>query len=178
MNPNKKKQRLPLHQIVFFSMGHVLNDLMLAVYSSYLLTFQTKVLGLPTNIVGLLWLIPAPIDAFLALLIGYVSDNITIPYFSRIYGKRKSWHLIGCIQVGLFTPLLLMRCFACGGQTDGWQALVYFVAFQLVSYSGWGLTQSNYLALIPEIAKRRSEMVKLGAIRCVEHCYFEFSSSV
>jgi Na+/melibiose symporter-like transporter len=148
-------------------MGNVLSGLFLAIYTSYLLTFQTKVLGLPSSIVGLLWLIPAGIDAFLALFIGYVSDNINIPYVSKFYGKRKSWHLIGCALVGLFSPFLLMRCFVCGDQTDGWEVVVYYVVIMLIAYSGWGLAQSNYLALIPEIATRRSEMVKLGAIRYV-----------
>lgn len=160
-----KKPRLPLHQMIFFSVGNVMNDLCNAIYTSYLLTFQTKVLGLPNNIVGLLWLVPAGVDAMLSLIIGYVSDNVSIPYMSRFYGRRKSWHLLGCTLVGICSPFILMPCFLCSDNTAGWKTVIYYGTFQVLAYAGWGLTQSNVLALIPVIAKRQSEMVKLGAIK-------------
>lgn len=160
-----KKPRLPLHQMIFFSVGHVMNDLFNTIYNSYLLAFQTKVLGLPSNIVGLLWLIPAGIDAVLALFIGHLSDNVSVPFMSRFYGRRKTWHLLGCTLVGICSPFLLMPCFLCGEDTPGWKIVLYYVPILVSAYAGWGLTQSNFLALIPVIAKKQSEMVKLGAIK-------------
>lgn len=171
MTGSRTKERLPLLQIIFFSVGHVLNDLFNAIYSSYLLTFQTKILELPSNIIGLLWFIPPAIDAPLALLIGYLSDNFSIPILSKFYGRRKSWHLIGCSLVGVSAPFILMPCFVCGGENDGWMIVTYYVFVLLCLNAGWGLTQANFLALIPEIAKRKSEMVKLGAIRWAKNCY-------
>lgn len=167
MARSKKKERLPLLQIIFFSVGHVMNDLINAIYTSYLLTFQTKILELPSNIVGLLWFIPAGIDAPLALLVGYLSDNFSVPILSKFYGRRKSWHLIGCSLVGVSAPFILMPCFFCGDQNHDWIIVAYYVSLLVCVNAGWGLTQANFLALIPVIARRQSEMVKLGAIRSV-----------
>ncbi|XP_031561717.1 uncharacterized protein LOC116297596 [Actinia tenebrosa] len=164
MARSKTKERLPLHQIIFFSVGHVMNDLIHAIYSSYLLTFQTKILELPSNIIGYLWFIPCAIDAPFGLLIGYLSDNYSIPILSKLYGRRKSWHLLGCSLVGVFTPFILIPCFICGEQKDDWIIVAYYVVLLVGANAGWGITQANFLALIPEIAKRQSEMVKLGAI--------------
>ena len=163
--PRRNRPRFSVRQITVFSTGNILGDLILAVFSSYSLTFQTKVLGLPSNIVGLLWLLPSIIDAFLALVIGHVSDNVRVPFLSRFYGRRKTWHLIGCTLTAISFPFLLMSCFPCNGVIDDWRVVLYYVPFAVVCYSGMGLTQSNFLALIPEVATRQSEMVKLGAVR-------------
>lgn len=160
-----KKPRLPLHQLIFFSVGNVMNDLCNTIFTSYLLIFQTRVLDLPNNIVGLLWLIPAAIDSVLALLIGYASDNAHIPYISRFYGRRKTWHLLGCALVGVSVPFVLMPCFICGEISANWTIVLYYGSIVVVAYAGWSLSHANFLALIPVIAKRQSEMVKLGAIK-------------
>ena len=162
--PRKARPRLSLHQIIFFSMGHILNDVVMSVTTAYLLTFQTKVLGLPSSVVGLLWLAPLGIESVLAIVIGYMSDHFNIPFFSKYYGKRKTMHLIGCLVVGVFTPFILMPCFVCDNN-ESWPIVVYYVVLITLAYSGWSLTQANFLALIPEIATRQSEMVQLGAIK-------------
>jgi len=165
MEVSKKKNHCAhVGQITVFGTGNVLGDLILAVFSSYSLTFQTKVLGLPSNVVGLLWLCPSIIDAFLALVVGHVSDRVQIPFMSRYYGRRKTWHLIGCLTAALTFPFLLMPCYPCGEVGD-WKAVVYYVPFSVACYSGFGLKMANFLALIPEVATRQSEMVKLGAVR-------------
>jgi len=160
-----KKPRLPLHQMIFFSVGNVMNDLCNTILTSYLLIFQTRVLGLSNNIVGLLWLIPAAVDSVLALLIGYASDNTRIPYISRFYGRRKSWHLLGCTLVAILCPFILMPCFICGKTTANWMIVLYYCTIIVIAYAGWSLSHANFLALIPVVARRQSEMVKLGAIK-------------
>jgi hypothetical protein len=61
-----------------------------------------------------------------------------------------------------------MPCFVCNEQTGSWVVVVYYVVLLICANTGWGLTQANFLTLIPEIARRQSEMVKLGAIRYVK----------
>ncbi|XP_048589474.1 major facilitator superfamily domain-containing protein 12 [Nematostella vectensis] len=163
MQPRKKKPRLSILQRVFFSLGHIFNDFVLAIYSSYLLIYQTKVLGLSSVVVGLVWLIPNAVDAFLALLVGYICDNFVVPGLSKCYGRRKSWHLLGCILLGISFPFLLMPCLF-NTSSGYWVEAVYYIIITEISYLGYCFTHANQLAMIPDIAKRPSEMVELGAI--------------
>lgn len=163
--PSRSKPRLPIFQRFSFSVGHVLNDTVVGAWISYMLIFQTKVLGLSNRTAGFLWIVSSTVDAVLCIVVGYTCDNHKVPLLARYYGKRKSFHLLGTVLVAGFFPLLMMPCFVCGEESSEWVMVIYYATIMIVHNIGWALSQVTHLALIPEISKRPNEMVELHALR-------------
>lgn len=161
------KARLPIIQRLSFSVGHFLNDAVVGAWVSYMLVFQTKVLGISNRTAGFLWILSSTVDSVLSLAVGYICDNLKFPLFAKYYGKRKSFHLLGTILVAGLFPFLMMPCFVCGKDSSEWKMGIYYGTIMIVHNIGWALSQVTHLALIPEIAKRPNEMVELHALRWV-----------
>ena len=159
------KARLPIIQRLSFSVGHFLNDAVVGAWVSYMLVFQTKVLGISNRTAGFLWILSSTVDSVLSLAVGYICDNLKFPLFAKYYGKRKSFHLLGTILVAGLFPFLMMPCFVCGKDSSEWKMGIYYGTIMIVHNIGWALSQVTHLALIPEIAKRPNEMVELHALR-------------
>lgn len=160
-----EKSRLPLFQKFSFTVGHFLNDAVFGAWISYLIIFETKVIGLSNRTAGFLWIIPGTVDAVLCLGVGYICDNYKFPLLSRYYGKRKSFHLLGTVLVAGLFPFLMMPCFVCGEDSSEQTMGIYYGSIMIVHNIGWALSQVTHLALILEIAKRPSEMVELHGLR-------------
>lgn len=163
--PSRAKPRLPLLQKLSFSVGHFLNDAVVGAWISYLLIFETKVLGMSNRTAGFLWITSSCVDAVLCLVVGYICDNYKFPFLAKYYGKRKSFHLLGTVLVAGLFPFLMMPCFVCGEDSSQWTMGIYYGSIMIVHNIGWAFSQVTHLALIPEIAKRPSEMVELHALR-------------
>lgn len=159
------KARLPALQKFSFSVGHVLNDVALEVWVSYMIIFQTKVLGLSNRTAGFLWIISSSVDAVVSLGVGHVCDKLSFPLLAKYHGKRKSFNLLGTILVAGLFPFIMMPCFACGEDSSEWQKVIYYGGLMIIHNVGWALSQVTHLALIPEIAKRPNEMVELHGLR-------------
>ncbi|XP_022785963.1 uncharacterized protein LOC111326264 [Stylophora pistillata] len=59
----------------------------------------------------------------------------------------------------------MMPCFVCGEDSSEWSIGIYYGSIMILHNIGWALSQVTHLALIPEIAKRPSEMVELHGLR-------------
>ncbi|KAL9973178.1 hypothetical protein ACROYT_G019596 [Oculina patagonica] len=162
---SRSKPHLPIFQRFSFSVGHVLNDAVVGAWVSYMLIFQTKVLGISNRTAGFLWIVSSSVDSVLCIVVGYVCDNYRFPFLAKYYGKRKSFHLLGTVLVAGFFPFLMMPCFVCGEDSSEWILGIYYATIMIIHNIGWALSQVTHLALIPEIAKRPSEMVELHALR-------------
>ena len=161
----RHKARLPIIQRISYSVGHFLNDAVVSAWSSYLLVFFTKVIGLSNRAAGFLSIASYAVDAALGILVGYICDNHQFPLLAKYYGKRKSFHLLGTILVAGLFPFLMMPCFVCGEDPSQWKMGVYYGTIMILHNIGWALSQCTHLALIPEIAKRPNEMVELHVLR-------------
>ena len=150
----------PKSQKAFYGVGHILNDLCANCWFSYALLYWTKIIGLSETDAGLLLLIGQIADALSTIFIGYACDRTKF----RWYGKRKLWHLIGSICVMLSFPFVFNLCLTCSESTE-LSKMLYYSAFVIVFQFGWAATQISHLALIPEIAKRASDVVHLNSIR-------------
>ena len=151
----------PKSQKAFYGIGQILNDLCVNSWYSYALLYWTKIVRLSDANAGLLLLIGQFANASSALIVGYLSDCTNI----RWYGRRKLWHLIGCIGVVLGFPFILNLCFTCNETTTETSRMFYYATFVIILQFGWAATDNSHLALIPEIAKRTSDVVHLNAIR-------------
>lgn len=84
---------LPRSKIVYFSLGHILNDLCASVWFSYLLVVMHKVLGLQSWKAATILLSGQIADAIATPLVGIYSDQSKLEEGGGERGRRgdRSW---------------------------------------------------------------------------------------
>ena len=172
---------LPFYRKFAYGVGHIFNDLCASMWFTYLVLFYHKVVELNNIYAGLLILIGQVADAAATPIIGFLCDKTHVRY-----GRRKLWHLIGTIMVGLSLFFIWHSCLPCsaghpanatmligeteplliGGTPLAWK-IVYFSVPIIVFQFGWASVQISHLSLIPELTSDKNERVGLNAIRCV-----------
>ncbi|XP_033838971.1 major facilitator superfamily domain-containing protein 12-like [Periophthalmus magnuspinnatus] len=153
---------LPLCRRLSYAVGHFLNDLCASMWFTYLLVFYHDVLGFQNTYAGVLLLVGQIADGVCTPLIGYESDRT--PGCGN-YGKRKTWHLVGCLSVALSFSFIFNQCLGCSSQTPQWVSVLYFVPFIVVFQFGWAAVQISHLSLIPELVRCEHAKVELTAYR-------------
>ena len=148
-------------QKLYYGVGHILNDLVAHFWFSYALLFWTKIVGMTDTEAGFLLLVGQLADAISTLFIGFAGNRTKF----RWYGKRKLWHLIGCVLVILGFPFVFNICISCDENTTNTSKILYYAGFVVIFQCGWAFTENSHLDLIPEIGKRVSDIVHLNAIR-------------
>jgi len=94
----KFKDALERRHVLAYATGHLSNDLVIAIWSSYSALFLNKVIMLSDYDSGLVVLMGQVIDAIFQPLISFCSDNVDTPF-----GKRMPWYFCG--------NLLTLPCF-------------------------------------------------------------------
>ena len=162
--------RTPGFQRFSCGVGHVLNDVIRQLLSSFRLVFFMRVLGLSAANAGWLTLLGRLLLAFLSPFSAFLVDRINIPFLSKKLGKRKSWHLIGIILGAVIIPLYFSSCFACQGKQ--WQVMLYVGILNVFLALAVSFVEISHLSLISAVAKDQSEAVELNAMRLVTICVF------
>eukprot|EP00794_Sanderia_malayensis_P010002 gene10002-11026_t len=144
----------------YYGVGHVLNDLCASMWFSHLLIFLQKVVNFDAFTAGLLLLVGQIVDGLGTPLVGIEADGTR----RMQYGKRKVWHLCGCIAVTLTFPFIFNLCITCEDSPQ-WYVFVYYVPFIVIFQIGWACTQISHLSLIPALATDTADKVALTAIR-------------
>ncbi|KAI2807836.1 hypothetical protein BLOT_005776 [Blomia tropicalis] len=151
---------LNLKTKLFYSLGHIYNDLCASIWFSYTLLYFK--LSFNDTTAGLLLLLGQVADAISTPLIGFLSDkNISI--FGN-YGRRKVWHLIGSIIVTCSFPLIFNSCMICS-VAEQWEKFYYYSIFIILFQFGWASVQVSHLSLITDLTEISSERVELNAFR-------------
>ncbi|XP_014212674.1 major facilitator superfamily domain-containing protein 12-like [Copidosoma floridanum] len=138
-----------------YALGHVFNDLVAAMWFSYTLLFLQRVALLE------------PLTAGFLLLLGQVTDALMTPVFGVLvdrYSKRKTWHVIGSVMVGLSFPVIFGSFVPTASPTGSSKLLVY-VASIVVFQTGWAAVQISHLSMIPALAHTALLRAELTAIR-------------
>ncbi|XP_031549348.1 major facilitator superfamily domain-containing protein 12-like [Actinia tenebrosa] len=159
--------RLTAKQRFCFSIGHIQNDLQAYAAFSYLLVFWTKVIGLSNSSTGIIFLVAQVTDGILSPAIGYACDRYDFPLLSR-FGKRKAWHMFGTIVLLIFSPFLFVRCLLCevtSGDNYETVAITYYSMIVIAIHFGFAAVQISHLALLPDIAKKPNDFVRLNSSR-------------
>lgn len=158
--------RLTTKQRFCFSVGHIQNDLQAYAAFSYLLVFWTKVIGLSNSSTGIIFLVAQVTDGILSPAIGYACDRYNFPVLSR-FGKRKSWHMFGTIILLIFSPFLFVRCLLCEVTSSDNEtvAIIYYSVIVIAIHFGFAAVQISHLALLPDIAKKPNDFVRLNSSR-------------
>jgi len=94
----KFKDALEPKHCLAYATGHLSNDLVINIWSSYSSLFLNKVIMLSDYNSGLVVMMGQVIDAIFQPLISFMSDNVDTPY-----GKRMPWYFCG--------NLLTLPCF-------------------------------------------------------------------
>lgn len=147
-----------------FGFGHVLNDLCSALWFSYLLIFFHHVLQFNNQLAGIVLLIGQIADGLSTPFVGAEADRTDDTKFCIKYGRRKTWHLAGCICVLCAFPFIYLGCIGCGNASDLAQVF-YFAPFVVIFQFGWAATQISHLSLIPSITQDINERTVLNSIR-------------
>ena len=160
-SPRSRVKRLPALTRLCYGVGHVLNDLCASMWFSCLLVFFQKIVRFDSFRSGMLLVIGQIADGIATPFVGIESDKT----LNLKYGKRKSWHLAGCLAVACTFPFLFNLCiFDCSNASLP-SLFVYYTPFIIIFQFGWASTQISHLALIPDIACDKKERVELNAIR-------------
>lgn len=154
---------------IAFTSGHYLNVLGWAMWSTYGLTFFTKVLELPHNITGNFIQAVQIFGAISLPFLGMWSDQTRLRY-----GRRKIFILGGVVAIACSFFFLWHECIHCSHTAPTYQA-VYFASFGIVFAVGWAAIGLPQLALLPELAPDKPAMVQLNALRYIR--YYIYSSS-
>ena len=142
-----------------FASGHFLNVLGWAMWSTYAITFFTRVLNLPHHTAGNIFLSAQVCGAVSIPLLGIWSDQTRLRY-----GRRKIFLLAGVVAIAGSFFFLWHECFYCNEAPGKYQA-VYFASFGIVFVVGWAAISLPQLALVPELAPDKPTMVQLNALR-------------
>lgn len=162
-----------------FSVGHIQNDLQAYAAFSYLLVFWTKVIGISNSSTGIIFLVAQVTDGILSPLIGYACDRYNFPVLSR-FGKRKSWHMFGTIILLVSSPFLFVRCLLC--EVTSWDdetvAIIHYSVIVVAIHFGFAAVQISHLALLPDIAKKPNDFVRLNSSRYLDILCFKTSIDI
>lgn len=155
---------IPFRTKLGYGFGHVLNDLCSAMWFTYLLVYFHHVLLFDNGLAGVVLLIGQVADALSTPFVGREADRTDDLPFCVRYGRRKTWHLVGCAMVLCAFPFIFMGCLGCSGAHD-WAQVVYYAPFVVVFQFGWAATQISHLSLIPSITQDPHDRTELNAIR-------------
>lgn len=147
---------------LFYSFGHVYNDLCASIWFSYTLLYFK--LSFDDTTAGLLLFLGQVADAISTPLIGYFSDkNFQGTVFGR-YGRRKIWHLIGSVFVTASFPFIFNSCVLCS-VSKPWEKFLYYSIFITLFQFGWAAVQVSHVSLITDLTNISSERVELNSYR-------------
>jgi len=136
LNPRSEtREKLSLKTKLFYSVGHVYNDLTVSIWFSYtLLYFKFQ---FDDSLAGALILIGQVADAVASPFVGFESDKNPNIWICR-YGRRKTWHLLGVIMNSI-TPLVYSTPFGCDdvSQCSQWSRFLYYSVLIIIFQSGW-----------------------------------------
>lgn len=157
---------LPLKERVSFSVGHVFSDLCYIVWSTYLILYFNKIVGLNTANTGYIFIIAQLCEAFLTPFIE-ISVERCFPNFYPAYGRKKFFHLVGTLVVLVSWPLVFSPCLVCHDNSPSSQSskLGYYAVTVVALHIGWAIVRISHLSLMPDIVKKQDEVSELNAIR-------------
>ena len=91
------EQEMDMKTKIGFGSGHVFNDIVANAGSGYALLFYTTVIRLSNVHAGLIFMIGNVADAFAVIATGCMIDMDFRCRVFDLYGKLKTWHLVGTI---------------------------------------------------------------------------------
>ncbi|KAK4591642.1 hypothetical protein RGQ29_016182 [Quercus rubra] len=126
--------------VIYYGMGHMLNDITAACWFTYLLLFLTDI--------GL-----SPRDAALVMLSGQVADGFTTILAGELidrFGHFKIWHAAGSVLVAVSFSVVFGGCVPCKifGTSSSTLETVGYSLFAAIFNVGWAATQVSHMSMV------------------------------
>ncbi|GAB4848974.1 hypothetical protein Ancab_003787 [Ancistrocladus abbreviatus] len=151
---NKPLGRWP---VLFYGIGHMLNDITSACWFTYLLVFLTDI--------GL-----SPRDAATVMLWGQVADGFTTVFSGELidrFGHFKIWHGAGSLLVAVSFSSVFGGCLLCkifGTNSSALQTIGYSI-FAAIFNVGWAATQVSHMSMVNCMTLNSTSRVVLTSCR-------------
>eukprot|EP00756_Hemistasia_phaeocysticola_P048693 Hpha_TRINITY_DN230_c0_g1::TRINITY_DN230_c0_g1_i1::g.83709::m.83709 len=141
---------------MFFSCGHVLNDLCAAAWFTYMIIFFERVAGLSAYAAGALVLLGQVVDAVTTPVVGVLCDKSAESVEPGMRGggvaSRLPWHLWGCVLVAVSFPFLFIEDVQYVLGTSQWAVSLWYAWWVSLFQIGWATVQIAHLAIIPDLS--------------------------
>ncbi|XP_043691201.1 major facilitator superfamily domain-containing protein 12-like isoform X1 [Telopea speciosissima] len=143
--------------VVYYGVGHMLNDITSACWFTYLLVFLTDI--------GL-----SPRDAAIVMLSGQVADGFTTIFAGELidrFGHFKIWHGAGSVLVAVSFSSVFGGCLPCkifGTNSSALQTVGYSM-FAAIFNVGWAATQVSHMSMVNCITLNQTSRVVLASCR-------------
>nr|GLL40844.1 Major facilitator superfamily domain containing protein [Ipomoea trifida] len=146
--------------VVFYGVGHMLNDITSACWFTYLLVFLTDI--------GL-----SPSNAAAVMLSGQIADGLTTIFAGELidrFGHFKIWHAAGSLLVAVSFSSVFGGCLPCKifGSNSSLLETIGYSMFAAIFNVGWAATQVANLSLYG-VAFIVFNMKASGSIDAVEN---------
>ena len=158
----EKEEEMDMKTKIGFGFGHLFNDITSSATSGYALLYFTAVIRLSNVHVGLIFLIGNTCEAFVVIATGLIIDLDFKCRIYDLYGKLKSWHLVGtiCLLVNyilLFSPPLGMEI----------EVLIttYYTAIYVMYNLGYSIIAIAHNSLISKLATSEKDQVTMSSIK-------------
>lgn len=150
-----ESKNLLFRVMIGYGLGHAFNDICGSLINTYLLLFMTLILKFGSAEAGIVILSGQIADAVANPIVGVLSDKMSNFRLCK-YGKRKMWHFMGSILVGVCFPLIFLNL--------NWSLISYIVCYIMFQF-GWAAVQNSHLSLMPELSVTKRGRTKLAAVR-------------
>ncbi|OMO72341.1 hypothetical protein CCACVL1_17851 [Corchorus capsularis] len=125
--------------ILYYGVGHMLNDITSACWFTYLLLFLTEI--------GL-----SPRDAAIVMLSGQIADGLSTIFFGELidrFGHFKIWHGAGSVLVAVSFSSVFGGCVPCKilANSSSKVETISYSTFAAIFNVGWAATQVANLSL-------------------------------
>lgn len=144
-----------------YMLGNIANDLSFTFAGVFLLVFCTKVLGIPSAIVGTMFVIARFFDAFTDITMGRIADKTP----AGKAGKFRPWILKMCIPVAFSSFLMYQSAVAAAPM---WLKVLYmFVTYLLwgsIFYTSINIPYGSMASLITPDADRRASLSTVRSV--------------
>nr|GMD53561.1 major facilitator superfamily domain-containing protein 12-like isoform X1 [Ipomoea batatas] len=143
--------------VVFYGVGHMLNDITSACWFTYLLVFLTDI--------GL-----SPSNAAAVMLSGQIADGLTTIFAGELidrFGHFKIWHAAGSLLVAVSFSSVFGGCLPCKifGSNSSLLETIGYSMFAAIFNVGWAATQVSHMSMVNCITLNSTSRVVLASCR-------------
>lgn len=158
----EKEEEVDMKTKIGFGFGHVLNDISSGSNAGYALLFFTTVIRISNVHAGLIFMIANIADAFGVVAAGLIIDLDIKCRIYDLYGKLKSWHLVGSIcllvtYILLYLPPLSIEV----------EELItaYYTSIYVIQSLGYSTIAIAYNSIISKLATSEKDQVTMSTIK-------------
>ncbi|XP_044489488.1 major facilitator superfamily domain-containing protein 12-like isoform X2 [Mangifera indica] len=143
--------------VLYYGMGHMLNDITAACWFTYLLLFLTDI-GLSPRDAAAVMLSGQTADAFATIFVGELIDR---------FGHFKIWHAAGSVLVAVSFSSVFGGCMPCRilATSSLTVETISYCVFAAIFNVGWAATQVSHMSMVNCITLNSTIRVVLTSCR-------------